>query len=263
MLLPRSRAIASVLEFLDETPSTNDVVSLWSDAPDFAVVVTTHQTAGRGRLGRVWTAPPGASLAASVLLRPTLPAGEPLAAERYSWIPLIAGLAMASAVEGFLPGARVSVKWPNDVLVDERKISGILAELRSFGGGVIVGAGVNLGMSINQLPVPTATSLGVLGVANANDLVDDVLGSYLSQLRARMSDFLSAGGDADAAGIRAEAFERCSTVGKDVRVELPGADDVVGSATDIDRSGRLVVIRASDGHRLAVAAGDVTHLRYE
>jgi len=264
MQLPLSTAAAASLEFFDETPSTNDVLSQMADAADFSVVATTSQTAGRGRLGRAWVAPRGTSLAVSVLLRPTLPAGEPLGFEHFGWIPLIAGLAMTSALDPLVPGARVALKWPNDVHVDGKKICGILTELRSAGGGVVVGAGVNLTMSESELPIPTATSLTLLGVTqNGDSLVDEVLSSFLRGLRRMMDDFLRSGGDADFAGIRADVLERCSTIGREVRVQMPGGVDLFGTAVDIDRSGRLVVIRGTDGHSVAVAAGDVTHLRYE
>src|SRR5690554_1292783 len=149
MPLPLSTAQAARLEFLPECGSTNtELVIRAADAwPHFSVVATTSQTAGRGRLDRVWVAPPGQTLAVSVLLRPTF------ALESYGWLPLIAGLAMARAVESSLPGGtlrqaqgaetslvgqpplpelvegRVAVKWPNDVQIDGLKVSGLLAEL--------------------------------------------------------------------------------------------------------------------------------------
>src|SRR5690554_6496201 len=117
MQLPLSQTHASRLEFLPECESTNtELMSRAADAwPHFSVVATASQTAGRGRLDRVWVAPPGQTLAVSVLLRPTF------SLEAYGWLPLVAGLAMARAVEQFVP-ASVTVKWPNDVLIDGLKV---------------------------------------------------------------------------------------------------------------------------------------------
>src|SRR5690606_5896272 len=119
MQLPLSSAHASRLEFLEECGSTNtELVKRAADAwPHLSVVATASQTAGRGRLDRVWVAPPGQALAVSVLLRPSFPLGA------YGWLPLIAGLAMARAVDSFVQ-ASVTVKWPNDVQIDGLKVSG-------------------------------------------------------------------------------------------------------------------------------------------
>lgn len=157
---PRSAALLPRLEVVDATGSTNaDLRGNADDAdawPHLSVLLTRHQTAGRGRLDRRWIAPAGSALAVSVLLR-DLPA-EPAAR---GWIPLAAGAAMAEAVAAQLPEATVVLKWPNDVLVDGRKICGILAEATPT--AVIVGAGVNTAMTATQLPVPTATSFAVQG----------------------------------------------------------------------------------------------------
>jgi BirA family biotin operon repressor/biotin-[acetyl-CoA-carboxylase] ligase len=249
MRLPLSRAVAEHLDVLDEAGSTNGVLVGRASAgseTDFSVVVTTNQTAGRGRLGRTWVAPPGTTIAVSVLLAP--PGVE---AARLGWVPLLAGLAMTRAVAS-LVDAPVALKWPNDVQVNGLKVSGLLAELVP-GVGVVVGAGLNLTMTAEQLPTPTSTSLTLVG-ASADDLVDRSLAAYLVALRDLYIDFVAAG--LDATELRTAVKAACATLGRQVRVELPGTDDLVGLAEDIDESGRLVV----DGY--PVAAGDVTHLRY-
>src|SRR5690606_15502419 len=158
---PRSAAVAARLEVLAETPSTNDeLVSLAANEaewPDFSAVVTDTQTAGRGRLGRVWVSPAGTALAVSVLVR----ADSSLRIDALGWLPLAAGLAMTRAVRLALPDRDdVTLKWPNDVLVGGSKISGVLSELVvGRAPSVVVGAGLNLTMTVEQLPVPTATSL--------------------------------------------------------------------------------------------------------
>src|SRR5690606_5726381 len=180
MQLSRSSLIAAKLVVLPECPSTNaELRERAADAvawPHLSVLLTDTQTAGRGRLDRTWSTPPGASLAISVLLRDL-----PAEADAWGWIPLAAGVAMTDAVATQLPGHEVGLKWPNDVLVDGRKICGILAEVA--GGAVIVGTGVNTTMTAQQLPVPTATSFAALGVeVDVDRLVSDYLAGLESAI---------------------------------------------------------------------------------
>lgn len=253
MSLPLSTAIATRLDVLDEAGSTNAVLVERARAggePEFSVVVTTNQTAGRGRLGRTWTAPPGKTIAVSVLLSPP---------DRLGWLPLLAGLAMTRAVRSLVTGHDVTLKWPNDVQVDGLKVSGLLAELVP-GAGVVIGAGLNLTMDESELPTPVSTSLTLVG-ASADGLVDRALAAYLGQLKELYGGML---GGSD---IRALVEAECSTIGRSVRVELPGGDELYGTATGIDAEGRLVVQPLDENGRRAepraVAAGDVTHLRYQ
>jgi len=252
MDLAATRGVASRLEVLPAIGSTNAALSeRAADAvawPHLSMLLTDTQTAGRGRLDRSWTAPPGSSLAVSVLLR-RLPA-DPGAR---GWISLAAGLAMAEAVAEQLPDRRVAVKWPNDVLVEGRKICGILAQ--AVRDAVIVGTGVNTSMTAAQLPVPTATSFAALGVVVDEDRL---LSVYLRELDGRISDLVQAG-DAVASGLHAAVSARCATIGADVRVTLPGERMLVGTAVAVDPAGRLVVLSA--GQHVAVSAGDVVHVR--
>lgn len=245
MHLPLSRAVAPHLEVLPEVGSTNvELVARASARPveELSVLVTTNQTAGKGRVGRTWTAPPGKTIAVSVFLTPR-------ESSRLSWLPLIAGLAMARAVRSLVDGHEVMLKWPNDVHVDGLKVAGLLAELVP-GVGVVVGAGLNLTMDETELPTPVSTSLTLMGVSRV-DLEDRALAAYLAELRA-LYDTFNAG-----ASVRADIEAECGTIGRSVRVELPGGGNLYGTATGLDDDGRLLV----DGR--AVAAGDVTHLRYE
>jgi BirA family biotin operon repressor/biotin-[acetyl-CoA-carboxylase] ligase len=258
MHVPASREIAPHLELVPQSASTNaELVARASreQLPHFSVLATTHQTAGRGRLGRVWTAPEGTTIAVSVYF-----AGGPDAPAfptRMAWLPLAAGLAMTRTVRSLLPLRPVSLKWPNDVQVEGLKVSGILGEIVPTGGAVL-GAGLNLTMSREQLPVPTATSLTLEG-ADPGDLVDRALSAYLGELSAVWSAFEKSGFDPEA-GLRASVTAVCGTIGRDVRVELPDGSTSFGVAESIDGEGRLVV---DDGSvRRAVAAGDVTHLRH-
>jgi BirA family biotin operon repressor/biotin-[acetyl-CoA-carboxylase] ligase len=264
MRLPNAEKEASRFLVLDETGSTNDVlVGAAAEQPDFSVVVTGSQTAGRGRLGREWLAPRGSSLSVSVLLRPMLPSRQPLALEHFGWLPLIAGVAMCRAIAPLVLGV-VGLKWPNDVQIDGLKVSGLLAELVPAGDAVVMGSGVNLSLARAQLPTATSTSLSLSGASlEGDELADAVLTVYLRQLRSLCADFARDGADVVASGTLDLVTGLCTTLGREVRVELPGGSDLIGTATGIDRHGRLVVRRASDGLVSAVAAGDVTHLRYE
>ena len=259
MHLPLSRAVAGHLDVVPQVGSTNaELVARASagELPDFSVLVTDDQTAGKGRLGRRWVAPAGTTLAISVLLKPR---AMPL--ERLGWLPLLAGLAMTRAVQSLVTAVPVALKWPNDVQVDGLKVSGILAELLPQADAVVIGAGLNLTMAEEQLPVATATSLTLNG-ATAEGLQDRALSAYLQQLRKLYETFATSGLDATGSGLREAVTRACGTIGRRVRVELPGGPELFGVANSVDDLGRLVVA-TDDGSEHHVAAGDVTHLRYE
>jgi BirA family biotin operon repressor/biotin-[acetyl-CoA-carboxylase] ligase len=261
MPLPLSASRVPRLIEVPSTESTNtDLVHLAQQErlPSFTTLVTAHQTAGRGRRGRDWVAPAGTSLAISVLVRPVDRDGSALDPSALSWLPVAGGVAMTDAVASVLSGVRVGFKWPNDVQVDGKKICGVLAELLPD-GGVVIGAGLNIAMSEAQLPVPTATSLALEG-AEVDGAEDRVLSRYLERLSAVIEAYSASAGDAEASGLRAEAVARCTTLGREVRAELPGGSDLVGVATGIDAQGRLQIQTAS-GRVEAVAAGDIIHLR--
>lgn len=266
--LESSRREVPQLLWRDSAGSTNtELVRLAADPdlPAFTTLVTTDQTAGRGRLDRVWIAPAGTGLAASVLVRAETPSGRPVEAEGLGWLSLAAGVAMCDAVKAVLPpDSGVGIKWPNDVHVDGRKVCGILSELvpqsaTSPGVAVVVGAGLNVTMSSEQLPVRTATSLRLAG-ADGAELFDRVLAAYLHALRSLVTALWQSDGDAERSGLRAAVAARCTTLGREVRAELPGGADQLGHAVGIDRFGRLEV-RDDAGQVRAVAAGDIIHLR--
>jgi BirA family transcriptional regulator, biotin operon repressor / biotin---[acetyl-CoA-carboxylase] ligase len=260
--LPRTESATPRLRVLDEAGSTNDVLAALYAAgaePPLSTVLTLNQTNGRGRLGRVWTAPPDKTVAVSVLVIPESAEWFP-----FGWIPLIAGAAMSRSIDALVGGGRTGLKWPNDVQVDGLKVCGVLAELLPGAAAVVVGAGVNLTLAPEELPVSSATSLALAGVPQrGDDLVDLVVGGYLSGLRELLGRLTLSRGDALESGIHTVVSEACRTLGRQVRVSLPGGDDLFGVATGIDPSGRLLVRSAADDDIIAVAAGDVTHLRYE
>lgn len=252
MSFPLTAAASSRFESVEESASTNaSLRALAADAgawPHLSVFLTRNQTAGRGRLDRTWVAPAGSALAISVLLR-DLP---PRAAD-VGWIPLAAGVAMADAVAAQLDSHEAGVKWPNDVLVDGKKICGILAE--ASGGAVVVGAGVNTAMTAEQLPVATATSFAILGI----DVDEDRLAADYIRGLDGLLQALAVSADAGASGLHRAASERCLTLGRSVDVSLPDGSTLQGRATHLEADGRLAVL--VDGTEHLIAAGDVVHAR--
>ncbi|MBA2953929.1 biotin--[acetyl-CoA-carboxylase] ligase [Nocardioides sp. MAH-18] len=250
----RLGALAPVLtvEVLEEATSTNAVAGdrARAGAPEGTVVVAEHQTAGRGRLDRTWQAPPRSSLTFSLVLRPTVPAVE------WPWLPLLTGHVVARALRG--AGYAAGVKWPNDVLIDDRKVAGILVERveTPAGPAAVVGVGLNVSLTAEELPVPSATSLAIEAGAEPDRTA--VL-ALLLQALVEAYDAWQAGGAEARDHLAASYAAGCVTVGRDVRVELPGGDRLLGRATGVDRQGRLTVTGAAG--ETAVGAGDVVHVR--
>ncbi len=237
------------IETVPTTGSTNaDLVA--AGAADRSVLVAELQTAGRGRLGRSWTAPAGSGLlfSAAVSVR-----GIP--AVRRGWVGALLGLALRQAVRE-RTGLRPDLKWPNDLLIDGRKCAGILAEL--VGETVVVGAGLNVSTTVGELPRPDATSLVIAGADDLDRAA--LLGAILTAFGGILDTWSAAGGDVAAAGLLDRYREACSTLGSRVRMELPGGRSVSGWARDIRGDGSLVV-ETPDNARTAYAAGDVVHLR--
>ncbi|RPE79030.1 MULTISPECIES: biotin--[acetyl-CoA-carboxylase] ligase [unclassified Frondihabitans] len=264
---PITSGLVSEFDYRQTTGSTNvDLVEVASERGDFAVVASLDQTAGRGRLDRQWSSPAGESLAASVLLRTRTAAGHPLPIDSWGWYPLIGGAALRQAVADLLPEAHVTLKWPNDVQVSGRKISGILADLVTVDGvpdSVVLGTGINLTIPTDRLPTPTSTSLVVEGAnGSALHLADAVFGAYLIHLR-RLVGLLAKGEPDGIEAVRQEVTAACDTLGRHVRVELPDGILLEGVAEGLDGAGRLVVLSNDSHDPLTIAAGDVTHLRYE
>ena len=250
------------IDVVDETGSTNaDLAAAARDgAPAGRVLVADHQSAGRGRLGRTWTAPPGSGIAMSVLLRPDVPL------DRWTWLPLLAGLAVSDGIrqETDLPA---NLKWPNDVLLLGKKVCGVLAERveTSTGPAVVIGMGINVHLTAEQLPVPTATSLALalaeLGVPNVPVSRTSLLSTTLRSLERILRHWDEVAGvrDADADPLALAYRERCTTIGREVRISLSDGSAVEGVARDVDASGRLVLETA--GGTQTFGAGDVVHLR--
>jgi BirA family transcriptional regulator, biotin operon repressor / biotin---[acetyl-CoA-carboxylase] ligase len=237
------------IRVVPETGSTNS--DLLAEARDGlgegAVLAAETQSAGRGRMGRQWVSPPRAALAFSVLLRP-----EDVPAASRGWVPLLAGVAVARAIRAEA-AVDAWLKWPNDVRVDGAKLAGILAE--QAGDAIVVGTGINVSAGRDELP-PGATSLALEGApADRGRLLAGLLGELEHWYRA----WTGQRGDAERCGLRREYQRLCATLGRPVRVSLPGGATVTGEALEVDRAGRLV-IRSGSG-LVPVSAGDVVHVR--
>ena len=207
-------------------------------APEGTVVVAEEQTAGRGRRGRSWESTSRAGLWLSVLLRPTT------AVERLGWLPLVVGVAVATALRSEAE-VEARVKWPNDVLVDDGKIAGVLSE-RLGDGAVIVGVGVNVDQVDAELP-EGGTSLRMLGRdVDRTQLLVRILEQVAEAYRAWHAgeDFVPA------------YAELSVTLGRDVVADL-GGRSISGRALRLGPSGELVIAQA-DGDEIVVSAGDVS-----
>lgn len=235
------------VDVVEETGSTNaDLIARAAAGEDIAgaVLLAEHQTAGRGRHGRSWSAPPRSQISMSVGVNAT---GVP--AERWGWLPLLTGLAVAHVVrENY--GVDAGVKWPNDILVGAGKLAGILAEVSA--PVIVVGLGLNVGFTADELPDPNAVSLMMLGHdADRTALAATVLQELSRQLhRWRAGD----------PGLAADYRNASTTIGAPVRAVLPGDSEIVGVATGIDGAGQLLI--DDDGTTVTVSAGDITHLRH-
>ncbi|MBC7308150.1 MAG: biotin--[acetyl-CoA-carboxylase] ligase [Dietzia sp.] len=254
----------SSLDVVDDIGSTNaELISRAAGgAPDRSVLLAEHQASGRGRLGRVWTAPPRTQVVVSVLIRPGA-----VSAGLFGWLPLVTGLAVRDGLRE-AGGVDATLKWPNDVLVDGRKIAGILTEMTTVPAGgdysvrlpaVVVGVGINVSLTGEQLPVPHATSLVLSGGSDDRDSVALAVLEALALRQRQWRECERGRGSTVSDQLMATYTEACSTVGTEVRVELPGGVIRTGRADRVDRDGRLVVVDP-DGE-FAVAAGDVTHVR--
>jgi BirA family transcriptional regulator, biotin operon repressor / biotin---[acetyl-CoA-carboxylase] ligase len=222
-----------------EAGSTNGLAL--ADPVPHRIVVADHQRAGRGRLDRGWLTPPGAALTFSAVVDPAV------APEWWPLVPLVAGYAVARAM-----GSGATLKWPNDVLVGDRKACGILVERANTKPPMaVVGIGINVDQTAAELPVPSATSLALAGrPADRTEL----FGNVVACLASCLGDF------AESPETFVDRYRRRSaTLGRDVRVELPDDRVVAGRALDVDDHGRLL-LETSEG-LVPLSAGDVVHVR--
>ncbi|HSO30763.1 MAG TPA: biotin--[acetyl-CoA-carboxylase] ligase [Candidatus Sulfomarinibacteraceae bacterium] len=280
----------SRLERHASVPSTNDVVRAWlaAGAAEGCVAVADEQTAGRGRQGRRWTAPPGAALLLSVGFRPAW-----LPADRVWRLAGIVALAMADAAEDVagLASGTIRLKWPNDLVVvvagpgaslgatdpdaaaalarhtaplEIRKLAGILGETDGLGTDdprAVIGIGINADWPAEAFPAELASSMTSLGEVSGGRPIDrdDLLDAFLSRLELRLAALR--GGRFDVAGWA----ERQVTTGRLAQLETHGGSTELVLATGVDgASGALLVVAPEDGpgdRERAIHAGEITHLR--
>jgi BirA family biotin operon repressor/biotin-[acetyl-CoA-carboxylase] ligase len=253
MQYPKTSLVANGLLALPETGSTNqDLLALAESQnhPEFFTLITEFQTAGRGRLDRSWQAEPGSSVMASVLVRPSFKDPDGI-----GWLSLLMAEAIRTALAKL--GIDARIKWPNDVLVDGLKISGVLAEANADLSAVVVGFGINVNQSAGELPTSSATSLLQAGATSLDR--DDLLAQTLGSFKHLYLELVEAGGNAMASGLRTRIIQASATIGELVEISFPDGTSAIGEAVDIEPSGRLQVLSATK--TLSVSAGDVLHLR--
>ncbi len=253
-----TRWLGHRIELFDSLPSTNrEAVQLaQAEVEHGTVVIADSQTAGRGRLSRTWFSPPGANLYCSMILRTIRPPERLM--EWLSWLPLISALAAAEAIEQ-VSSAHVSVKWPNDLLIAERKVGGILCESATGTGSdpfQIIGIGINVNIDRDDWPADlrdSATSIW----QERNIVVDRnrLLAQLLLELEQCLDELTIHG----TSRLALAYHQRCSTIGHRVQATLANDDILVGLAEGIGQDGSLRV----QPHATHPGAGtpDVVHLR--
>ncbi len=243
----KTRQLGHTLVARAETGSTNDDAweALQAGAPDGVVVIADHQTRGRGRSGRSWHTTPARGLALSIVLRPGCDRSV------ISTVPLVAGLALARGLDAL--GAPTRLKWPNDLLIGDRKVAGILCESRRvamIGDTVVIGVGVNVGESISDFPEEVADRATSLRLAGHAITREDVAAEFLNALEPLWTEHQE--GDPRAA---LDAWHaRADFWGTTVAVHAP-AGMVRGVARNLDADGALVIETAAGSQR--ILAGDV------
>lgn len=241
MELPKSRAVLPGLRFVDSVDSTNlSLQREHAQLPDFSALAAAEQTAGLGRAGRRWVSEPGASLSVSVLLRPKRP-------EISSLITLLMALSAHEALADLFSELTISIKWPNDLLIGEKKLAGILA-IANPDQSVVVGIGINLK---HQAAPESAVALGEFVDAD----FDSVLAAVLGKLQ---KNWLRIQESTQTQWLIDNLRPNCSTIGAQVRADLVTGESIVGQAKDITSDGRLII--ASEQEHI-LSAADVWHIR--
>ena len=214
----------------EETASTqSDLINNFQPGN---VLVAEYQSSGRGRLDRKFEVPPRKGITFSFCITVEKDLG---------WIPLISGLATARAINHYLKSELVKIKWPNDLIIDGKKLAGILSE--KCEAGVVVGIGINIFQTQDELPIANAVSLSMFGTVNRDDLLIEILnelGRSLSDIEQQKTLYR----------------ENCATIGNIVRATLPDGEMIEDLALGISNDGSLLL------NSREIRVGDIVHLRY-
>lgn len=242
----RTAYVGRRLVYCTSAPSTQDIARAEAQAgtPEGTAVLAEEQTAGRGRLGRSWVSPAGTNLYLTLVMRPP--------AESLRWLSMVTPLAVAEAVEG-TTGLSPRIKWPNDILVGGRKLSGVLIETELAGAEVsfaLVGIGLNVNLDVEAIPEIADIATSLHRELGREAPREELLAALLNRFEALYEEARQ--GDAVYRAWRS----RLETLGRRVRVAFAGQQEE-GLAEEVDREGRLV-LRRDDGSRVTVDAGDVT-----
>lgn len=262
--------LGRTLHCLEEVDSTNsDLARRAGQAPHGTVVWAERQSAGRGRRGRSWYGVPGKSLCFSLLLCPSAPGTGPRVPHPFlSWIPLASALGVATGI-AVVTGITPQLKWPNDVLIDGKKLGGLLCEslAGSDGPSLVIGIGLNVALAPEDYPVDLRDRITSLTAHTDKPIAREaLLAALLNVLEPRLDAVCSQ----QMSEIRRDYRQACSTLGRHVRVELAGQPSLEGLAESIADSGALMIrpdaapataTADSDIQPVAVMAGDVVHLR--
>jgi len=238
------------IEHVSETGSTNsDLVARASTLPDGFVLISDYQTVGRGRMGRNWEAPPSVNLLFSVLLHPKWPD------ERHQLVTPALALATVEMLQQL--GMKASIKWPNDVLVQQeesKKIAGILAEyVQQENPVLVVGMGLNIGWpKLEDSGPPESTSLSACGIDEDRW---KLLGEILKNFEKRLVQITV---EKEVSGFIEDYCSKSSTIGHEVKVDKADGD-IIGRAVGIEKDGSLII--ENENGTTSFSAGDVTHLR--
>lgn len=240
-----TRASSRGFSYLESVESTNTWLMTKATVHPYDVVLTMNQTAGRGRWNRKWNNQSGDGIAFSLVV--PWDSSEEKIRHASTWIPLVVGVAVVNSVRSLgVEGA--SIKWPNDVLVNGRKLAGILCEVRTD-GSVVAGVGINVSFA-GELPDAGAVSLAEL-IPDARSRLDDVVATVVH----RLSELI----EADRSHQRNSVLSVMDTIGRDVQVVDRDGARRRGLAVGLDETGALLV-RMTDGITNAVASSDVEHL---
>ena len=242
-------AVGCPLFYAESLDSTNEWAKREGEngAADGSVYLADHQTAGKGRRGRVWQSPAGTSLSFSLLLRPGIPL------DRYSMLTLVMGMAAADGMAR-VSGLPVGIKWPNDVVCRGRKLCGILTEMSSRGDYVVIGIGINV--NVKEFPPELQETASSLALECGRELMrEEVMTEVLESFFSYYEKFRQAGD----LSLLQEAYNRLLVSnGEKVRV-LDPREPFEGIAQGIDERGQLLVARADRGGEItAVFAGEVS-----